>query len=428
MSLPRARRLAPLSLGLTAALTVAACGGSADATPTATAAAVADCDPAGTTITAAFAPQGQVAAEAARTALEAEYPGLTVELRPSSTSSYDELTQQVVADIAAGNRPDVTMVGLGQIRFWVDQYDPQPIDPDTLADTYDPRFLSIGEVDGEPYVAPFQVSVPVLYTNTTKAEAAGVTTVPETTSELLEAARQVQAETGGAPVQLPRDAIADWVAQAMIQSAGATFVTEDGQPGFDDEAGADGLAVYEELGADALQDPIAFADATTAFQTGDVTYLVSSPASAVAAQAAIGDSFDWTVTAMPIPDGGSAVLPAGGNGWMVLSDDACRSAFGRELIADMLTPEVIAESSRSYSYIPVDTQAAAELAADPAVETQVGYSWTYTGTPTAWGGWHGDATPRVNVFLQDAVQQLIGGDTVEAVLPATVQRIQSAVR
>lgn len=419
------RTSALLAAALSTVVLASACGGTPPA-PAAVAASVTDCDPAGVTVTATYAPQGEVAAQLAKTELERTYPGLTIALSQSPDTSYDKLTQQIVSDIAAGNRPDVAMVGLGQIRFWVDQYQPQPIDTGTLAETYDPRFLSVGTVNDEVYVAPFQVSIPVLYTNTTLTERAGVTTTPTTTSELIANAEQIQAATGVAPVQLPRDAIADWVAQAMIQSAGATFVNPDGTPGFDNAEGQNGLAVYEQLGVGQLQDPIAFTDATNLFNTGRLPYLISTPAQAANAQEAIADSFDWTITDMPVPDGGELSLPAGGNGWMVLSQDPCRAAFAGELIGAMLAPSVIETSSKDYSYVPVDTEAAAALAADPLAQSQLGYAWTYTGTPTPWGGWHGDATP--NVFLQDMVQRLTGGEPVSAVLPETTRRIDGAVR
>jgi len=422
----RPRHGAAIAAAVTALLATA-CGGTSTA-PTAVAADTENCDPAGVTVVATYAPQGDSAAQSAKRELEERHPGLTVELNTSNTTGYDQLTQQIVADVAAGARPDVIMVGLGQIRFWVDQYRPQPIDPGTLRESYDRRFLSIGEVDGTPYVAPFQVSIPVLYTNTDLSTAAGVSTTPTTVSELLDAARTTKEATGIAPVQLPRDGIADWVAQAYIQSTGATFVEPDGTPGFDTPEGRAGLAVYEALGAEELQDPISFTDATTAFKTGRLPYLISTPAGAANVQQEVGDAFEWTVTDMPVPDGGELSLPAGGNGWMVLSEDPCRAAFGSELINAMLAPDVIVESSKVFSYVPVDREAAAQLAADPAAETQLGYSWTYTGTPTQWGGWHGDATPRVNMVLQDMVQRLTGGETVDAVLPDTIRRIEGAVR
>ncbi|WP_336882568.1 ABC transporter substrate-binding protein [Rhodococcus globerulus] len=404
-----------------------ACSSPGDVAP-AQAAAVDSCDPAGVTIVAQYAQQGDEAARLAKDSLEAKYPGLTVELKhKAGSTSYDELTQQIVSDIAAGNRPDVAMLGLAQTRFWVDQYQPMPIDPDALRETYNRKFLDVGRVDDTPYVAPFQVSIPVLYTNTTLAKNAGVTTVPTTHSELLDNARTIKAADGSVPVSLPQDGIVAWLVQANLQSGGATLVDADGNPAFDTQEGRRALAIYETLGAEKLQDPISYADTNTMFTTGKLTYMVNTPAAAATIQKAVGESFDWTVSAMPVPDGGTGSLPAGGNGWMVLSQDPCKAAFGNELIGAILDPAVIAASAKTYSYVPVDTEAAAILAADPAADTQVGYSWTYDGNPTTPDGWHGNNNAKVNQQIQDMVQRLIGGETVDTVVPEASRRIESVV-
>jgi multiple sugar transport system substrate-binding protein len=407
------------------ALLLTACGNAQTAAPVAEPAPIEQCNPNGVTISVAFRSQGEQAALLAKSAAEAEYPGLTVQLDQSTATNYDELTQQVVADLAVGKERDVVMVGMNQVRFFVDKYQPFPIHTEALKPSYDKRFLEVGAVDGKPYVAPFQVSLPVLYVNTDLATKAGVPALPKTTSELLDAARKVKA-TGASPVALPRDQIADWVAQAYIQSAGATFVNPDGTAGFDNALGRKGLSIYSDLAAQQLMDPVAYEDAEKTFTQGKLAYLVSSPAYAAKIQKTVGGAFGWTISDMPVPDGGRPVLPAGGNGWMVLSKDRCKAAFANEVISAMLDPEVIAESARSFSYIPVDHQAAQQLTADPAANTQLGYAWKFTGTLTPWGGWHGDSGPKVNQFFTDMVQELTNGRPLEDVLPATIRKINSA--
>lgn len=135
-----AAALAVASLG---ALT--ACSGSGQTAAPVEQADVATCDPVGVTLTAVYASQGQQGAELAKNQLEEKYRGLTVELKaaPEGTS-YDELTQQVVADIQAGSRPDVIMLGLDQLKFWVDNYNPRPLDGSVLKDTYRQNFLDVG--------------------------------------------------------------------------------------------------------------------------------------------------------------------------------------------------------------------------------------------------------------------------------------------
>ncbi len=425
MTFPRPAAL--LSIGLLSALALVACGDNSSG-EVAEAADISECAPEDTTIEAQFLQWGTKPAENAKEVLEAEYEGLTVEINEVPGGSYDELTQQLVADIAAGSRPDVIMVGLGQVRFWVDEYDPQPFDTSALADTYDERFLEAGSVDGTVYTAPFQTSVPVLFTNTDITENAGVTQAPATYSEWLEAAQQVTEATGNASVHVPRTAISDWPVQAMIQNAGGTLVDEDGMPAFDTEEGREGLAILEEFGSQGLHDSLDVADALDAFTSGNLAYLVYSPQIAATFHDQIGENFEWTVTDFPIPDGGTPELPIGGNGWMVLSEDSCAAAYSYEFISAMLSTENIVESSKDWSYIPVDSKAAQILSEDPLAETPVGYAWTYEGTPTLWGGWHGSSTPAVNQILQDMVQRLTNGEAVDVVVPDTVERIEREVQ
>src|SRR5262245_47166841 len=95
------------------AAVLTACAGQAPPAPAA-AAPVESCDPTGVTISVTYAPQGDAAVQLAKTALEQAHPGLTVAAQQVAAPGYDTLTQQIVADITAGKRPDVAMVGLGQ--------------------------------------------------------------------------------------------------------------------------------------------------------------------------------------------------------------------------------------------------------------------------------------------------------------------------
>lgn len=414
-----------LTLGLMS-VSLVACG-STTSQGSAEAANIADCSPEGVSVSAQYLSYGASAAESAKETMEEKHSGLTVELKEAPGTGYDELTQQIVADIAAGERSDVIMVGLNQVRFWVDQYEPKPLDVSTLPSTYDQRFLQAGSVDDTPYTAPFQTSVPVLITNTSLTEGAGVTEAPTNYSEWLDSAEQVSEHTGQASVHVARTAIADWPAQAFIQSAGGTLVDEEGKPAFDTEEGREGLSVLEELGSSGLHDSIDVVEALNQFTAGNLPYLVYSPQIAASFQEQIGESFDWTVTDLPIPDNGSAELPIGGNGWMVLSQDECKAAYSNEFISEMMSTENIAQSSKEWSYIPVDTEAARILSEDPAAETQVGYTWTYEGTPTSWGGWHVDIAPSANRALEDMVQRLTNGESVDIVVPETVKDIEREI-
>lgn len=429
MSHSRITRMSALGAGLiSSVLLLSGCSAPAEEAAPATQADIGECSPDGVTITAQYANQGQAAAELGKKSMEETYPGLTVDLKaaPEGTS-YDELTQQIVADIAAGSRPDVIMLGLDQLRFWVEKYSPREIDRSSLRDTYIDDYLDVGTLNGKTYVAPFQISVPVLYTNTTLTESAGVSELPTTHSEVLDGARQVQEKTDvTTPIQIPRDNIAWWFVQAFVGSGGAEYANEDGTAGFDNEEGYEALKIYETIGAEKLQDPVSWQDSISVFSRGEAAYFFGTPAVGATVDAAVGDSFEWTISDMPIPDGGSAVLPAGGNGWMTLSDDECRSAYAGELIGAMLDPTVIVESSKVNSYIPVDVAAKTELLELAEAQGPLGYAWRYEGVPVAGGGWPGESLARTNQYLQDMVQGMIDqAQPSKEIVPETVSRIDA---
>lgn len=83
---------------------------------------ISSCDPTESVLNVTFGTQAAEAMTIAVANLKAEYPGLEINAEPQATSSYDDLTKTIVADIAVGKRPDLIMTGLGQLRFWTDTY------------------------------------------------------------------------------------------------------------------------------------------------------------------------------------------------------------------------------------------------------------------------------------------------------------------
>lgn len=328
------------------------------------AADVASCNPSETTLTIFYPPQGEPAVAAARTATQERYPGLSIEGTAAPTSSYDELTQQVAADIAAGRDVDVVNAGNSQLRFYVDTYRPIPIDPSRLRDSYKEQYLNVGQVAGQLYMVPFQVSIPSLYFNRNLMTAAGLDPAdpPETYTELIEASRRMATVTDAAPTNVSPY---DWIAQAAIQSAGAEYVAADGTAGFDTPEGREGLSIWPTLVGEKLMQPLSTADEISSFATGKTGFYVQSSALTAQMSKQVGDAFDWGIVPMPIADGGSASFPAGGNGWLSLANEPCEAAFANDFIAELLAPQALAESLKGFSYVPVDTDAQEILLGDP---------------------------------------------------------------
>jgi len=415
-------------------LLLSGCAASGPETPPASvapAANITDCDPAENSITATYGLMATDAMDIAVANLQKLYPELTIDLNPPSTTDYNELTQTIVADIAVGNRPDLIMTGLGQLQFWVDTYSPAPIDVSALRPTYQTQFLDAGTVDGTVYLATNQISVTTLLVNQDALDSADAGEAQDirTLDDLVAAAEKVTADTGVPSVTIPTEGLPDWLGQALIQASGETFVNEDGTAGFGTEKAVEALSIWStlqnknlELGVVNGQDSIA------QFVNGNAAFFIWTTSNIATIQEGIGDSFDWMPVDLPSVGGEGGALPAGGNGWIVLSEDPCRAAFSNALIAELLSPEAVsAASGANYSYIPVDSESAEALLASDAATKQLTYAWSYDKPLTPWGGFAGKDTMEVFDAVRLMAQKLQSGDEATETVTEAVTNIDQIV-
>ncbi len=332
----RLRTIVLLALAGIGAASLAACGSSGAApqagVPSGSVAAAATdlskCDPAKSTLSLTTGAQGVPAVNVAVKEMAAKYPSLKINVTASKSTHYPDLTQEVVSDIAVGKTPDVIMSGLNYLRFWVDQYHPAPIDPAALPSGYRRQFLPAGTVDGKVYLAPFQVSLPVLLVNTGLLRQAGVDPgTPITTyAQLVTVATAVTAKTGKPSVNLSTDRLGDWFAQALVQDAGGTFAAPDGTVGFGTALGKQALGLWGTLAQDKLLLPVGYLDGFAQFEAGKLPFFVAPSSYISQGLSDIGSKFAWKAQELPTPGARSAGdAPSGGNGWVVLSQDPCRA-------------------------------------------------------------------------------------------------------
>lgn len=147
-----------------------------------------------------------------------------------------------------------------------------------------------------------------------------------------------------------------------------------------------------------------------AFTSGKAAFFVYTTSVIASLQKSIGTSFDWMPVDLPSVGGEKGALPAGGNGWVVLSDESCRAAYSNALIGELLSPEAVAGASgTSYSYIPVNADAGKSLLASSAATPQLTYAWSYDKPLTPWGGFEGSKVAQVNDAIRLMAQQLQSG-------------------
>ncbi|GAA1638677.1 extracellular solute-binding protein [Georgenia ruanii] len=431
-------RRRPLVIGATLtalALTLAACSAAEGEEPgaaVATAADVNQCEADGTTLTVTYNSLATEPMEHAVAKLGEKYPGLEIDEQVSASTSYPELTQQIVADIAVGKRPDLIMTGLGQLPFWVSEYNPTEFDTSVLADTYQEQFLGAGTIDGKVYLAPAQISSPAMAVNQDLLDAAGAGKAADikTYDDLLEVAKKVTDHTGKPSVSIPPQGLPEWFSQGLVQNSGGTLVAEDGSAAFGDDTGVAALDIWSELARQGLEAGLPHtSDALNAFGTGDLAVSMITTSNIAALKESVGDGFEWMPIHVPSVDGETGrPMPAGGNGWIVLSEDACRAAFASELVGEILSPEaVMLASGTQRSYIPVDTEARDELLASPEATPQMEFAWLFDTELTPWGGFDGAHTAEVNDALLYMVEQLQAGTETKAAVDQAVSTINSIV-
>ncbi len=431
-SIPLRHRLLTVgAMSLGASLILAGCSSTAQgALQASNAADISTCDPAETTLSTVFGAQAAEAMAIAAPALESKFPGLTIEAEPQQVTSYDDLTKTVVGDIAAGKRPDLVMSGLGQLRFWVDTYKPAEIDQAALSETYRTEFLSAGTVDDKVYLAPAQISAPVLLVNANLAADAAVN--PEeiaSLADLVAAAERITKETGKASVSLSTDALADWWVQALVQGAGSSLADESGAAAFDDASAVAALGIWGELAEVKAEANVGLQDALGMFIGGKLPMLVTTTSTIANVQQGIGGRFEWLAVDFPTLDGNAYPMPAGGNGWIVLSEDPCAAAFSNALVSELLsTQAVLAASGESFSYIPVDSAAADQLLSSAKATPQLTYAWSYDGELSPWGGFNGAKTVQINDSIKAMAQHLQAGDDTTQAVDEAVQSINKLIK
>ncbi len=88
----------------------------------------------------------------------------------------------------------------------------------------------------------------------------------------------------------------------------------------------------------------------------------------------------------------------------------------------------LAASGAGYSYIPVNSGAAAQLLAGADVPGQLRFAWTYDKPLTSWDAFKGKNIGPIIQALTDMASKLQGGASTGATVDATVAQINNLER
>lgn len=353
---------------------------------------------------------------------------------------YGDLAQAVQREIASDDVSDVAMMGLSNLRQFVEANRVSPLTdlfeaegPDFAAQ-YDPAFLDLMSFDGELYGMGYAYSNAILYYNKDLFEEAGLDpeSPPETWDEVLEVARTMRAELGEdvVPITYPTDGD-NWMFQTNLASAGGSFM----DPGeteftFNSPEAVEAIEFWKGLVDEGLMPVEGYDDMQERFFQGQQGIILTTVGALGRVEAGVDGRFEWGTGLLPIPADGERRLAVGGSGFSIMTDDPDRVDAAWQVIKHLASPEEQHRQSTQLGYLAtnlqvVETPSTEEpwglqdvIADDPRLQT--GYEQAPDSIP-----WFSAPTNNVEIddLIVDAVSAAIRGlDEPQVILDDAVDR------
>lgn len=187
----RKARWGAVALVAAAAIVLSGCGRASDAdSGPGEASTIGEAEATGTVTMWAMGAEGEALPDFVKTFEEAN-PGVTVEV---TAIPWDAAYSKFQTAIAAGNTPDIAMVGSTWMADFADAFQTVPTDLDTSGTFPGTRESTM--IDGRAAGVPWYVDTRVLYYRTDIAAAAGWNEAPTTWDELKQMAADIQSKGG----------------------------------------------------------------------------------------------------------------------------------------------------------------------------------------------------------------------------------------
>lgn len=347
-------------------------------------------------------------------AFEAANPDIRVEGVESAGDGYEGLAQTALLGLAAGNPPDLVQVGFTFLQTLVASGGPLPLDPFMSASGFDgsglvPGMLELGVLNGQHYIVPIGTSVPIMYYNVDLFRQVGLDPdAPPSTWEEAREAAQVLVDAGYQGILWGWSISSNWMFQTMMESLGGRLAVDEGGRHvvtFADEAGEQTLAYLGSLAADGLM-PVT-ENLVQTFVSGQLGMLVDSSFQRVNTPAQT--PAEVRLAAIPLPEGGTARLPAGGNGVMLFSREPAKQQAAWRFLEFLMGPEagrIVAENS---GYTASNAEAIAALAIEYADDPDYQVVLAQADKVVPWHAWPGQNGTRISQVLKDMQQAVLLG-------------------
>ncbi|GAB7388629.1 ABC transporter substrate-binding protein [Bacillaceae bacterium] len=291
-----------------------------------------------------------------------------VKVNATYQGDYYENHAKVMAAIAAGNQPDVTMVEIASIAAFASAGALQELTPYVQGENgvdlndYIKGLLGNSYWEGKFYALPFNRSTPLLYVNKDMLKEAGLNPEgPKTWDELRRFAKALTKKEGEKQIWGFETPIDIWFYEALVLQNGGEILSEDGKEvRFHSAKGSEPIKFWQEMITEgSMKMPPgekynAWEVAETDFVNGNVAMIFTSTGSLNG----LLEKADFEVGAAFLPAKESYGVPTGGANLVMLakSSEEEKEAAWKFMKWLTDTPQTIAWSKQT-GYMPVRVSA-----------------------------------------------------------------------
>jgi multiple sugar transport system substrate-binding protein len=370
---------------------------------------------------------------------EKENPGLKIDfLAPAQ--NYEDAAQKLLRGALINDLPDVAFQGQNLIRSLVDRDIAVPLDPFIAADGgaqklgYDAGMLRIGALKGRQYAIPFSVSTPIICVNVDLLKAAGVDPdrFPDNWKDIIALGKRLDEPASGVTgFYFQWDITGNWMFQVLVFSNGGKMLSDDEKVvAFDQPPGMTALQTFESFAKAGMPD-LPQAQSRAAFAAGKIAIFADSSSNLGKATAAIGEKFQFRTYPFPLP-AADGLLPAGGNGAMMLTKDTEKQKAAWKYIEFATGPIGQTIMARHTGYLPSNNIAISTpdllgkfYADQPNYQTNIKQIPVLTG----WYAFPGPNGLKIIDVIKDHLEAVVMGKRIAAeTMPAMAKDVQGLLQ
>lgn len=343
------------------------------------------------------------------------HPDIEVKFR-ATYDNYEDATNTILRESVADKLPDVTFQGLNRQAGLVEKGIAKSLEPFIAKEAnfskegYHQAMLDLGTFNGGVHGLPFSVSLPVGYYNMDLMGKAGITKLPETWGQVVDACKQLHAVDIRNPLFWGWNITGNWFFQALMWSQGEPLI-KDGKINFDGEAGLKALETMKTLFRECNMLNLPVGDAGKPFAAGKIAMHFWSTSAVGSIERAKGD-FELKTNEFPGMGTPPQGLPAGGNSAMLVShsDDPAVIDAAWKFLKFATSGKGAAIVAETTGYMPPNKAANEMLgefyAANPNKHTAV----RQAGLLREWIAYPGNNSLAITQVIYDAIESIVTGD------------------